>query len=333
MKERFKAILLEQEDGRTRATLVEVDADRLMPGTVTVDVAWSTVNYKDALAITGSAPVVRSFPFIPGIDFAGTVRSSEDERYRVGDQVLLTGWGVGERHFGGLAERARVPADWLVPMPEGLTPRMAMAIGTAGFTAALCVLELERQGITPSAGEVVVTGAGGGVGSIAVALLAKDGFRVIASTGRMQEADWLRGLGASDVIERDTFTKSAKGPLDKARFAGAVDTVGGATLAGLLRVMAQGGTVTAVGNAGGAELATTVFPFILRGVRLCGVDSVQVPLEPRRGAWQRLARDLPEHVLAALTQEIGLGDVPSVAADFLQGAVKGRVVVDTASGR
>ncbi|HEX2527783.1 MAG TPA: MDR family oxidoreductase [Geminicoccus sp.] len=329
MTDRFKAIVLDQADGKTTARLAELAESDLMPGNVTVDVAWSTLNYKDALATTGSAPIVRSFPFVPGIDFAGTVRSSGDERYRPGDEVVLTGWGVGERHFGGLAQRARVSADWLVPMPDGLTSRTAMTIGTAGFTAALCVLELERQGVTPHSGEVVVTGAAGGVGSVAVAMLAAAGFRVVASTGKTTEADWLHGLGAADVIDRRLFLTPGKGPLDKARFAGAVDTVGGATLAGLLRTMSAGSTVTAVGNAGGAELSTTVFPFILRGVRLCGVDSVQVPFEPRQQAWRRLARDLGPDSLAAITSTIGLADVPAAAAGFLQGAVKGRIVVDT----
>ncbi|WP_027134489.1 MDR family oxidoreductase [Geminicoccus roseus] len=329
MTERFKAILLEQVDGKTVAKLAELDEARLMPGEVTVDVDWSTLNYKDALALTGSAPVVRSFPFVPGIDFAGTVRSSEDSRFAPGAPVLLTGWGVGERHFGGLAERARVKADWLVPMPDGLDGRTAMAIGTAGFTAALCVLELERQGVAPGSGEVVVTGAGGGVGSIAVALLAKAGFKVVASTGKTAEADWLRGLGAAEVIDRTPFVPGAKGPLDKTRFAGAIDTVGGAVLAGLLKTMAPGAAVAAVGNAGGVELSTTVFPFILRGVRLCGVDSVQVPFEPRLAAWQRLARDLEPGVLDRVAQVIGLSEVPAAAAAFLEGKVKGRIVVDT----
>lgn len=329
MSDRFKAILLEQHDGKTSAKLAELVESDLMPGEVTVDVDWSTLNYKDALAITGSGPIVRSFPFVPGIDFAGRVRRSEDGRFQPGQAVLLTGWGVGERHFGGLAERARVKADWLVPMPDGLDARSAMAIGTAGFTAALCVLELERQGVAPTSGPVAVTGAGGGVGSIAVALLAKAGFEVVASTGKTAEADWLRGLGAADVVDRSAFVPGAKGPLDKARFAGAVDTVGGATLAGLLKTMMPGASIAAVGNAGGAELATTVFPFILRGVRLCGVESVQVPQAPRLAAWQRLARDLEPAILGRLVREVGLSEVPAVAPEFLTGAVKGRIVVDT----
>lgn len=329
MTDPFKALLLEQSDGKTVARLAELAQSDLMPGEVTVDVEWSTLNYKDALAITGSAPVVRHFPFVPGIDFAGTVRNSEDERFRPGDKVVLTGWGVGERHFGGLAERARVKADWLVPMPDGLDTKRAMMIGTAGFTASLCVQELERQGVRPDGGEVVVTGAGGGVGSIAVALLAKAGFKVVASTGKTGDADWLRGLGAAEVIDRTLFVPGAKGPLDKARFAGAIDTVGGAILAGLLKTMAPGASIAAVGNAGGPELATTVFPFILRGVRLCGVDSVQVPSAPRVAAWQRLARDLEPAVLDQVARVIGLSEVPTMAPDFLKGAVKGRIVVDT----
>jgi acrylyl-CoA reductase (NADPH) len=328
MADRFKAILLTQADGATEASLTELDDDALMPGDVTVDVDWSTLNYKDALAIRGAAPIVRRFPFIPGIDFAGTVRRSEDGRYRAGDPVLLTGWGVGERHSGGLAQRARVSGDWLVPMPEGLDCRTAMAIGTAGFTAALCVLELERQGVRPDLGEIAVSGAGGGVGSIAVSLLATAGFRVVAATGKSDQAEWLRGLGAAEIVDRSVMSATGKGPLDKARFTGAIDTVGGATLAGLLRVMAPGSTVAAVGNAGGPDLVTTVFPFILRGVRLSGIDSVQVPFEPRRQAWQRLARDLGRGVLDRLTRTIGLADVPATAAELLAGRVRGRVVVD-----
>jgi len=329
MTDRFRAILLEQADGTTQASLVEFDESRLMPGEVTVAVEWSTLNYKDALAITGSAPIVRSFPFVPGIDFAGRVLNSTDGRYRPGDPVLLTGWGVGERHFGGLAERARVKADWLVPMPDGLDAKRAMAIGTAGFTAALCVQELERQGVTPGSGEVVVTGAGGGVGSIAVALLAKAGFKVVASTGKTAEAGWLQELGAAEVIDRSPFVPGAKGPLDKARFAGAVDCVGGQVLAGLLKTIVPGGSVAAVGNAGGVELHTTVFPFILRGVRLCGVESVQVPFGPRQAAWQRLARDLDAGVFDRVARVIGLDEVVDAAAELVAGRVRGRLVVDT----
>ncbi|WP_159715676.1 MDR family oxidoreductase [Geminicoccus flavidas] len=331
MTDRFRAILLEQADGATRASLVELDESRLMPGEVTVAVEWSTLNYKDALAITGKAPIVRSFPFVPGIDFAGRVLDSTDERYRPGDPVLLTGWGVGERHFGGLAERARVRADWLVPMPDGLDAKRAMTIGTAGFTAALCVQELERQRVTPEGGEVVVTGAGGGVGSIAVALLARAGFRVVASTGKTEEAGWLQELGAAEVIDRSPFVPGAKGPLDKGRFAGAVECVGGQVLAGLLKTMAPGGSVAAVGNAGGAELHTTVFPFILRGVRLCGVESVQVPFAPRQAAWQRLAQDLDAGVLDRVARVIGLDEVVDAAAELVAGRVRGRLVVDTTS--
>ena len=328
MTERFKAILLEQDDGKTTAKLADLIEADLMPGDVTVDVDWSTLNYKDALAITGKMPVVRSFPFVPGIDFAGRVRSSDDGRYRKGDPVILTGWGVGERHFGGLAERARVKADWLVALPDGLDAKGAMTVGTAGLTATLCVLELERQGVTPGQGEVVVTGASGGVGSMAIALLAKAGFRVVASTGKTHHADWLTGLGAASVIDRSVFVPGAKGPLDKARFAGAIDTVGGSTLAGLLKTMTTGACVAAVGNAGGVELATTVFPFILRGIRLCGVDSVTVPHAERVRAWQRIAGDLPSKVLKGMVQEIGLSEAATSAGAFLAGEVKGRIVVN-----
>ena len=328
MSERFRALQLDQADGRTTAAVVELAEDELMPGEVTVDVTWSGLNYKDALAITGKGPIVRTFPFVPGIDFAGMVRSSADPRYQPGQPVLLTGWGVGERHFGGLAERARVKADWLVPMPHGLDAQSAMTLGTAGFTAALCVLELEREQVRPDSGEVVVTGAAGGVGAIATALLAKAGFKVVASTGRTAEHAWLAALGAAEIVDRSPFVPGAKGPLDKGRFAGAVDTVGGATLAGLLKTMAPGGTVTAVGNAGGVELTTSVFPFILRGVKLVGVDSVTVPYERRVRAWKRLAADLDPELLASIATGIGLAEVPEAAERLVQGQVRGRIIVD-----
>lgn len=324
---RFPALLLEQEDGRTVARLAELAEDDLPPGEVLVGVRYSTLNYKDALAITGAGKIVRQFPFVPGIDFAGVVERSDDPRFKPGDEVILTGWGVGERHWGGLAGKARVKADWLLHRPEGLSLRQAMAVGTAGFTAMLCVLALEEQGVKPGDGEVAVTGAAGGVGSVAIPLLAKAGFRVVASTGRSQLAGYLKELGAAEVVDRATFSEGSKAPLDSARWAGAVDTVGGSTLANLLKGMRYHGVVAACGLAGGAAFQGTVYPFILRGVRLIGVDSVLYPAERRPAVWERIARDLDPGLLERATREIGLAEVPGVAPAFLEGAVQGRVVV------
>lgn len=329
MNETFRAVLLDQKDGRTEARLAELTVDELPPGEVLVDVRWSTLNYKDALAITGAGKIVRQFPFVPGIDLAGVVRRSEDSRFKPGDEVVLTGWGVGERHWGGLAGAARVKADWLLPCPEGLSLKDAMAIGTAGFTAMLAVLALEEQGVKPQRGEVVVTGAAGGVGSTAVALLARAGFKTVAASGRRELEGYLKELGAAEVVDRSTFSGGSKAPLDTARWAGAVDSVGGTTLANLLKGMQYHGVAAACGLAGGPGLDTTVFPFILRGVRLIGIDSVYHPAERRPQVWARLARDLDRAVLAKLTSEITLDDVPKVAPDFLKGAVRGRVVVRT----
>jgi acrylyl-CoA reductase (NADPH) len=330
MSETFRAVLLEQEGGRTTARLAQLSTDDLPAGDVLVDVAFSTLNYKDALAITGAGKIVRQFPFVPGIDLAGTVSRSDHPCFKPGDEVILTGWGVGERHWGGLAQKTRVKADWLLLRPEGLSLEQTMAIGTAGFTAMLCVLALEEQGITPERGEVVVTGAAGGVGSVAIPLLAKRGFRVVASTGRAEElGDYLRELGAAEVVDRRQFAEGSKAPLDSARWAGAVDTVGGDTLANLLKSMQYHGAVAACGLAGSSNLNATVFPFILRGVRLIGVDSVYCPAEQRAAAWARLARDLDPALLKHMETRIGLADVPSKAPDFLKGAVRGRVVVDT----
>ncbi|MEK0084780.1 MDR family oxidoreductase [Benzoatithermus flavus] len=329
MSETFKAVLLEQADGRTTARLADLPVENLPPGDVLVDVAFSTLNYKDALAITGAGKIVRQFPFVPGIDFAGTVSRSEHPRFEPGDEVILTGWGVGERHWGGLARKARVKADWLLPRPEGLSLEQAMAIGTAGFTAMLCVMALEEQGVTPEQGEIVVTGAAGGVGSVAIPLLAKRGFEVVASTGRAALADYLKRLGAAAVVDRRQFAEGSKAPLDSARWAGAIDTVGGDTLVNLLKGMQYRGVVAACGLAGGANFNGTVFPFILRGVRLIGVDSVYYPAERRGAVWTRLASDLDPDLLAGMVTRIGLADVPRVAPDFLKGAVRGRIVVDT----
>ena len=329
MTDRFRAVRLEQVEGTTRAAVAEFDATDLPEGEVTIDIAYSTLNYKDALAITGAGKIVRRFPFVPGIDFAGTVRESDDPRFAPGQEVLLTGWGVGERHWGGLAQRARVQADWLLPRPEGLSLAQTMAIGTAGFTAMLSVLALEEQGVRPADGEVVVTGAAGGVGSIAVPLLKRAGFAVVASTGRMELADYLTGLGAARVVDRRQFSEGSTAPLDSATWAGGIDSVGGTTLVNLLKAMRYHGVVAACGLAGGAAFAGTVYPFILRGVRLIGIDSAFVAAEQRPAVWARLARDLDPVLLERMTRVIPLAAVPEIAPDFLTGKVQGRVVVDT----
>lgn len=328
----FRALLLDQADGRTIATVTELDEQRLPDADVLVDVEWSTLNYKDGLAITGRGKIVRSFPFVPGIDFAGTVRESRSPVWHKGDHVVLTGWGVGERHWGGLAEKARVRAEWLVRLPEGLSAKRAMIIGTAGFTAMLAVLELEHAGIRPDAGEIVVTGAGGGVGSIAIALLRHAGYRVVAVSGRPELTPWLTELGAAEVISREAVASPGKAPLDSARWAGAIDNVGGAMLAGILRATRPNGCVASVGLAGGADLTTTVFPFILRGVRLVGINSVEVPLPQRAAAWARLAHDLPGALLDSLATTITLDEVPAHAEALVDGRVRGRIVVAIGAG-
>lgn len=294
-----------------------------------VRVAYSSLNYKDGLAITGAGKVIRSFPMVPGIDLAGVVLESASAHFKPGDAVLLTGYGIGERHWGGMAELARVRSEWLVPLPEGLTLKEAMGIGTAGFTAMLAVMALEAHGVDKTR-EVLVTGAAGGVGSLAVALLARLGYRVVASTGRLSEEGYLRSLGAAEVIERSLLSAPAR-PLESERFAGAVDTVGGAVLAGVLPRVAYGGSVAACGNAGGPRLETTVFPFILRGVNLLGVDSVMCPREQRLLAWQRLAQELPKPLLEAMVRTVELEEVPALAQAILQGQVRGRVVVRLAA--
>ena len=329
MSEGFRAVRLEQADGTTRAVVTEIPAADLPPGEVELDVSHSTLNYKDALAITGAGKIVREFPFVPGIDLAGTVRRSTDPRFSAGQEVILTGWGVGERHWGGLAERARVKADWLLPKPDGLSLAQCMAIGTAGFTAMLSVLALEEQGVRPGDGEVVVTGAAGGVGSVAIPLLHRAGFAAVASTGRAALADYLSGLGAQRVVGREQFSEGSRTPLDSAVWAGAIDSVGGATLVNLLKAMRYHGVVAACGLAGGAAFNGTVFPFILRGVRLIGIDSAYFPAAERPAVWARLARDLDLDLLARMTRTIPLGAVPEVAPDFLAGRVQGRTVVDT----
>jgi len=324
----MKALVLNKAGDEVTAAIEEVDEARLPEGDVTVAVEASTLNYKDGLIVRNKAPLVRTFPHVPGIDFAGTVLESWHPEYRAGDAVILTGWGVGERHWGGYASRARVKGDWLVPMPQGWTSRQAMAVGTAGFTAMLAVMALENHGLAPGDGEVLVTGAAGGVGSVAVALLAKLGHQVTASTGRTASHAYLRGLGASDIIDRAELAEPSKRPLESERFAGCVDSVGGTTLARVLAQMKYRRSVAAVGLAGGSDLHTTVIPFLLRGVNLLGIDSVYQPAEPRRAAWQRLARDLDPAKLEAIVQPATLEDVPRLAGEILKGQVQGRVVVD-----
>ena len=323
----FKALLVEKDDAGYRAAVRSVDDSALGAGEVTVAVEYSTINYKDGLAITGKSPVVRKFPLTAGIDFAGVVESSEDGRFKPGDKVLLNGYGVGESHPGGLAQRARVKADWLIPVPEGLSSRQAMAIGTAGYTAMLCVMALQRHGLVAEGAEVLVTGASGGVGSIAVALLSDLGFAVIASTGRRQEADYLQALGAKQVIDREELSAPGK-PLAKERWAGAVDSVGSHTLANACAATRYGGAVAACGLAQGMDFPASVAPFILRGVTLYGIDSVNASQPLRRTAWERLATSLNKDKLDQITQEIGLDEAIAAGSEVLAGRVRGRLVVN-----
>lgn len=323
----FKAILIEKSGEKQGCRLADLDESQLPEGDVAVRVAYSTLNYKDALAITGRSPVVRKFPMVPGIDLAGTVESSSHPGLEPGAAVVLNGWGIGEGHFGGLAQKARVDGAWLVRIPKPFGPREAAAIGTAGYTAMLCVLALERHGLRPGDGEVLVTGAAGGVGSVAVALLARRGHRVIASTGRTQEAEYLTGLGAAGVIDRAELSSPGK-PLGKERWAGVVDAVGSQTLANACATTRYRGAVAACGLAGGMDFPATVAPFILRGVTLYGIESVRAPRALREEAWARLAQDLDVSKLASMTREIGLGDAIAAAGDVLAGKVRGRLVVD-----
>ncbi|MBI5256553.1 MAG: oxidoreductase [Burkholderiales bacterium] len=324
----FKALLLSQtEDKKTRAELVDMDDARLPDRDVTVDVAYSTLNYKDALAITGKGAVVRTWPLVPGIDLAGTVAASRSPQWHAGDQVVVTGWGLGENHWGGLTQRQRVDAGWLLKIPAPFTPRSAMAVATAGFTAALCVRALQRHGLQPGDGEVLVTGAAGGVGSIAVALLGALGYAVVASTGRPQEADYLRGLGAARVVDRNEFTQPGK-PLQKETWAGVVDTVGSHTLANACAATRFNGAVAACGLAQGGDFPTTVMPFILRGVTLYGINSVFVPNAQRAEAWDLMARHLDLARLESMVTEIGLTEVIGYAPRLIEGQVRGRTVVD-----
>ena len=325
----MKAILIEKPEDTQTVSLTEVAEAQLPEGDVLVDVAYSTLNYKDALAITGKAPVVRRFPLVPGIDFTGTVAESSHPDFKPGDRVVLNGWGVGETHWGGLAERARVKGDWLVPLPETIDLRQAAAIGTAGYTAMLCVLALERQGVTPDQGEIVVSGAAGGVGSVATALLAARGFEVAAVTGRASEADYLRGLGASSVIDRAELTGKPR-PLSKERWAGGIDVAGSTVLANMLSMMKYRGVVAACGLAAGMDLPSSVAPFILRSVTLAGVDSVMCPKADRLEAWSRLAQDLDLGKLEEMITELPFDKVIETAPQFLDGAVRGRIVVPVA---
>ncbi len=323
----FRAILLSKSDAGVDARVNEISEADLPPGDVTVRVDYSTINYKDGLAITGKAPVVRKYPMVPGIDCAGIVEQSDSPLWQVGDKVVLNGWGVGEAHWGGLAQKTRLKGEWLVPLPPALSSRQAAAIGTAGYTAMLCVLALEKQGVTPSHGEILVTGAAGGVGSVAIVLLAKRGFKVIASTGRLQESDYLKSLGASSIIDRNELSAPGK-PLGKERWAGAVDTVGSHTLANVCAQTKYRGVVTACGLAQGMDFPSSVAPFILRSVSLIGIDSVMAPKAERVQAWSRLASDLDANKLDAMTTEIPLAQAIAQAAEILAGKVRGRIVVN-----
>lgn len=323
----FKALLVEKDDeGKTSASVTEISEDQLPEGDVTVAVEYSTVNYKDGLCIGPGGGLVRNYPHVPGIDFAGTVESSSDDRYKPGDKVVLTGWRVGENRWGGYAQKARVKADMLVPLPEGLTTRQAMAVGTAGFTAMLAVMALEDHGIKE--GPVLVTGAAGGVGSVATAILANLGHQVAGVTGRPETADYLRELGATQIVAREEINETTKRPLETETWGGCVDAVGGAMLARVLGQLQYGASVAAVGLAGGANLPATVVPFLLRGVNLLGIDSVMQPYDNRLRAWQRIAKDLPMDKLEAMVRPATLADLPQLGADILKGQVQGRVVVD-----
>lgn len=323
----FKGILIERDDAGYHANLRDIDDAQLPDGDVTVRVSHSTLNYKDGLAITGKGPVVRRFPMVPGIDLVGTVESSIHADYQPGDSVLLNGWGVGEGHWGGLAQKARLKGDWLVPLPNQFSPQQAMAIGTAGYTAMLCVLALERHGVKPEHGEIVVSGAAGGVGSVATAILTKLGYTVVAISGRSEEVDYLKRLGASEVLNRADFSSPGK-PLGKERWAGAVDVVGSHTLANICSTTKYRGVVTACGLAGGMDFPATVAPFILRGVTLAGIDSVMCPRPDRLEAWRRLGIDLDVSKLEMIGTEISLADAIPTAAKLINGEIRGRVIVD-----
>ena len=326
----FNALVVnrDEESGKTSAAVEQISTDQLPEGNVVVNVEYSTVNYKDGLCIGPGGGLVREYPHVPGIDFAGTIESSDDPRYSAGDSVVLTGWRVGEVHWGGYAQKARVNADWLVPLPSGLSSRQAMAVGTAGFTAMLAVMALEDHGLKPDQGPVLVTGAAGGVGSVATAILANIGYEVAAVTGRPETEEYLRGLGATQIVPREEINETVKRPLERETWAGCEDAVGGDMLARVLGQMKYGGSVSAVGLAGGAGLPATVIPFLLRGVNLLGIDSVMQPYDNRLRAWERIAKDLPMDKLEAMIHPATLGDLPALGKDILKGQVKGRVVVD-----
>lgn len=324
----FQALVTTKDDsGKVSSSVETLGEERLPEGNVTVDVDWAGLNFKDGLCLTGAGGLVRTYPHVAGIDFAGRVRESEDERYKTGDEVVLTGWRVGEAHWGGYAQRARVNADWLVPLPEGLTTRDAMIVGTAGLTAMLAINRLETLGVTPQSGEVLVTGAAGGVGSIAISLLAGLGYQVVALSGRPEHAETLKGLGASDVLARDDFLAQPDKPLESARWAGLIDNVGGAILSKALKQIKYGGAAASIGNAGGIGLDTNVLPFILRGVTLSGIDSVMQPFANRTAAWARIAKTFDLAAYGDLVTEIGLADLPDAAKRILAGQVRGRTIV------
>lgn len=325
---RFPALVLDEAEGKVSAAIKQLaDAD-LPPGEVTVAVEYSTINYKDGLILKGLGKLVKKYPHVPGIDFAGTVETSASPDYKPGDKVLLTGWRVGELHWGGYARKARAKAEWLVPLPAGLSTKRAMALGTAGFTSMLAVMALEREGLKPGAGEVLVTGATGGVGSVAVAILAKLGHHVVASTGRAENHGYLKALGTTTIIDRAELGTPSKRPLLSERWAAAIDTVGGATLANVIAGLRYNAAVAACGNAGGNDLPVTVLPFILRGVRLIGIDSAVKALAERRETWARIVRDLPLNLLDDMTTLHGLGELPALAEEILAGKVRGRAVID-----
>ncbi|GAA6210318.1 MDR family oxidoreductase [Hyphomicrobiales bacterium 4NK60-0047b] len=325
----FQGLLIEKNDDKQSIVLKQFEDSDLPEGDVVVQVEYSTINYKDALAVTGSSPIAKIYPLVPGIDFSGTVLSSETPEYSAGQKVVLNGWGVGEKHWGGLAERAKVKSDWLVHLPDGFDTKQAMAIGTAGYTAMLCVMALEEQGVKPSDGEIIVSGASGGVGSVAVSVLAKLGYTVVALTGKAHEHDYLKELGATEVLDRSLFSEPGR-PLNRERFAGAVDCVGSTTLANICASMKYGGVVTACGLAGGFDFPSTVMPFILRGVTLVGIESVMCPKPKRLEAWRRLAEDLNVEHLTKMSSEIGLSEVIPTSASLLKGVIKGRLIVDVA---
>lgn len=324
----FQALVTTKDDtGKVGSSVETLSDDRLPEGNVTVDVEWAGLNYKDGLCLTGAGGLVRTFPHVAGIDFSGTVRESADERYKAGDQVVLTGWRVGESHWGGYSQRARVNADWLVPLPQGLAPRDAMIVGTAGLTAMLAIDRLEMLGVKPESGEVLVTGAAGGVGSIAIALLSRLGYQSVALSGRQEHAETLKALGANDILARDAFLAQPDKPLESARWAGLIDTVGGAILSKALKQIKYGGAATAIGNAAGIGLDTNVLPFILRGVTLSGIDSVMQPYDNRIAAWSRIAKTFDLQAYGELVSEIGLAELPEAAQHILAGQVRGRTIV------